>query len=252
MKELNRLRNEIIKCLKYVLPEPVIVLLRKIVKYTRGRLDKQCNRFLETNNTLVRRYVDPGSLAKSVTSEDVEATLVKGCDVLEEIGVKYWLASGTLLGIHRERAFIKHDRDVDVNVYTDNDVYKIIKKVPFNDIVRIVKSNNQYMQLAFLDKSTGVIFDIWFYHDSKERLINTNDYGVFWYPTEKIKNLSKITFRGREYPAPDPEWYCNFVYGENWREPKKHDGHWTKSYISDCKGFVFTDNKNARYINCYE
>ena len=42
--------------------------------------------------------------------------LQKGCEVLENLGLKYWLSAGTLLGIHRDKKLIDHDTDIDIEI----------------------------------------------------------------------------------------------------------------------------------------
>ena len=200
----------------------------------------------------VRRYSNIGKLnQKSLNAKGLEKTLIKGCSVLEELGVKYWISSGTLLGLNRDKNLIPYDKDVDIHVLADMDIYKIVKKMPFNSVLRVVSSNNRYMQFAFFDEETKAIFDIFFFYEKADLLVNRNDYGIFWYPIDKIQNLTTISFNNRKYPAPDPSWYCEFMYGKDWRTPDNYKEHWVEYYIKNSKGFIFTGNKNVNQLNYY-
>ena len=53
--------------------------------------------------------------------------------------------------------------------------------MPF-DPIRIVKKG-RYMQIAFLSEE-NVIFDIYFFYEYDQRLVNWNDAGIFIYPKE--------------------------------------------------------------------
>ncbi len=231
----------------------MISLQNKVVMLIKSKFTATTpNYWKEHKRLLVRRYITMNSINNQhVKSHDLEKTLITGCKVLEDLGVKYWVASGTLLGLNRDGDFLKNDYEIDVDVYTDKDVYKIIKELPFIDIVRIVSHDNRYMQFALVDKSTDVIFDIWFYYPKGSKLMNRNDYGIFWYPSKKFTNLTTIRYNGNEYPCPDPDWYCEFVYGKSWRTPKQYQKHWTYYYTKDCKGFRFTGNANVREENYY-
>ncbi|MFA6923663.1 MAG: hypothetical protein WC223_05355 [Bacteroidales bacterium] len=200
---------------------------------------------------LCREYIEYNKICEEKhTKEMMETTLIKGCDVLKEIGVKYWLGKGTLLGFHRENDFLSTDLDIDVDIYTDKDVYKIIKSMPF-DVLFVTSNNNNYMQLAFLDKETNVIFDIYFWYLSNDKIINRCCYGYFWLPFDKIDNLSHITYNGKNYPAPNPDWYCEFWYGENWKTPVKYEKGWHEYYKNECKGLIYTGTKNIRYLKYF-
>lgn len=206
---------------------------------------------ISKDEILCRQYIELRSIDKSGRRrEDLVKTLLKGCIVLDEIGVKYWLGSGTLLGFHRDNDFLPNDIDIDISVYTDKDVYKIIRNMPF-DILLVNSCRGRYMQLAFFDNETKVIFDIWFFYDHGRKLYNRNYYGYFWLPSNQFKKMTTINFDGRAYPIPDPEWYCRFWYGENWKRPKKYGEDWTVDYRRNCKGFIYKGAKNIKHIDYY-
>jgi len=150
--------------------------------------------------------------------------LSKGCEALEKMGIHYWVASGTLLGLHRQNGFIPHDTDIDVEVLTDQSVKEIIAGIPF-DPIQIMTRRGKPMQIAFL-ADNNIIFDIYFFHDYGPKVLNFNEWGIFYYPKDLISTLSSITFKEKKYPCPNPEDYCVFRYGAEWRTPKKSKGVW--------------------------
>jgi hypothetical protein len=199
-----------------------------------------------------KEYIDYGSMDKSTRKREVvEGTLLTGCKVLEKLGVKYWIGQGTLLGFYRDNNFLPNDIDLDINAYTDKEIYRIIKELPFIPLY-VTTCGGHYMQFAFLDRESDVIFDINFFYDRDDMLYNRNYFGWFRLPKSQIDNLKPFQFNGNEYPAPDPEWYCRYWYGENWRLPKKYSADWTIDYRKDCKGFVYLGEKNIKYIKYFE
>ncbi len=201
---------------------------------------------------LCKEFIEYDAIDKSPRKrDDVERTLRAGCEVLEGLGVKYWLDRGTLLGLYRDNDFLPGDIDIDVSVYSDKDIYRIIQKLPF-DVLYVTSNRGYYMQYAFLDRETNVIFDIAFYHDKDGKLFNRNYFGYFWLPSEEINNLRTIRFCGKEYPVPDPDWYCRYWYGENWRQPKTYGKDWTIAYREDCQGFVYKGAQNIKNLKYFK
>ncbi|OGT07449.1 MAG: hypothetical protein A2103_04230 [Gammaproteobacteria bacterium GWF2_41_13] len=213
------------------------------------RLDNFEN--ISRDELLCREYIEYALIDKSKRPrENLIKTMSKGCGVLEEIGVKYWLGRGTLLGFYRDNDFLPNDIDIDIDVYTDKDIYKIIQKMPF-EVLFVTNCRGHYMQLAFFDRETNIIFDIFFYFESGDKWYNRNCFGYFWLPSNQFDKLGIMNFDGRNYPVPlDSEWYCRFWYGEDWKTPKKQSADWTIEYRNNCKGFIFEGVKNVTDL-CY-
>jgi len=138
--------------------------------------------------------------------------LKEGCSLMED----YWLASGTMLGLYRERDFIEWDTDLDVETTQPVDVNLFIAN-GFH-LHRIMDSDRVY-QHAFI--KDDVIFDIYYFYRENDELINYNDFGVAVQPYDLFFPRGKFEWRGVEWNVPnDIEKYLIFRYGEDWKTPK--------------------------------
>lgn len=166
---------------------------------------------------------------EAIEGKNAGKTLRKGCEVLKTLGLHYWISAGTLLGLHRDNAFIKHDTDLDVGIIGDENnreiQEKIIKTLPFR-LIQTVESGH-YMQLAFMGDD-NIIFDIYIYYQVGNAYLNWNPDGILHFPTSLLDNLTTLSFDGYDYPCPNPDIYCEHRYGPNWRTPKKFKGAWRK------------------------
>jgi hypothetical protein len=179
----------------------------------------------------------------------LERTLHKSCDVFEKHKVKYWLSRGSILGFYRDRKFLPGEVDIDIDIEGDVDIYKLLQELKEFNVFVTGFHKGHFQQFALLDRETNIILDIWHYHRKNDRLINRNLYGYFWLPVELTDNLTIIEFNGRKYPCPDPEKFCSFWFGENWRTPLKYHSDWTIDYRRDCKGFIYLGHKDIKLIN---
>jgi hypothetical protein len=142
-------------------------------------------------------------------------TLEKGCKIVEELGYKYWISAGTLLGIHRDGKLIKHDTDLDIEILGEVNLYELIERMEGFELIRTITHNNKWMQITFIDTSNNVIFDIYVFYKEDNLLINTNELGMLYYPGSNFEKLTTVEFNGFIYPCPERDWYCQFRYGDN-------------------------------------
>lgn len=171
----------------------------------------------------------------------------RGLRVLDTLGVRYCLSRGLILGFHRDRAFLPNDTDIDIDMFDDRSVYAIIKHMPL-DLILVTSSAGRYMQLAFIDNDTQVVFDIFVYHLSGTRYLNRNFYGYFWLPEATPTNLATIKFKENQYPSHNPAWFCPFWYGKHWRTPEPQALDWSINYRNNCEGFIYTGERNVLYL----
>jgi len=175
-----------------------------------------------------------------IKGKNAEKTMERGCKILEELGYHYWITSGNLLGIYRDKKLIDHDTDIDICVLVDIywDVYKQVKKLTRKmarvsmPCVYTTVVKNRPMQMVFMDQNNHeVLFDIYFYHEypGYDFGINWSAEGIIKKPLKFIKKLGKIKFKGVTYPTPKPlEKFLEWRFGKDWKTPKKKKDDWVK------------------------
>jgi len=138
--------------------------------------------------------------------------------VLNELGLPFFLEGGVLLGAVREGDFIAWDDDVGVAVRTEDvfdrkeELVEALQGAGFalhsidasygNFKVNVVKHGTRYELLGW---------------HLKGRMRRRDHYRM---PAEFLEKTQQITFLGEVYRCPSPpERYLKFFYG-NWRKPK--------------------------------
>jgi hypothetical protein len=165
-------------------------------------------------------------------------------DILEEMGVSYWLDSGTLLSAYRDRAINLFDHDIDVRVYVDeltgDTQAEFVKKLWQAGFRLVVADKPIEAQIgAGHPLGTGINLDlklcfkddehVWYYcwKEPDPRPI------VHIYPIKFFKNMGRIELLGREYPCPQPiVEYLEWHYGKDWREFKVREDQMEESDIT--------------------
>jgi len=201
-----------------------------------------------------REYISYMGLERTGRSrEALLSTLEKGCRALDDLGIVYWLGRGTLLGWYRDGNFLPGEIDLDVDVYTDQSLFAIVKHMPFEVMyVCSHQKSGKFTQLVFLDPDNDVIFDLCFYENEGGEIVNRLAPGDFFLPASVPDNLKAIDIDSRSYPVPDPEWYCRYWYGDGWKTPKKYRDEWVSNYKTDCSGFKEMPDNELRLMKYYE
>lgn len=208
--------------------------------------------FMQPDIFYNRNYIDYNSLGRQPRSFEAQKEILhKGLGVLDKLGIQYSIGRGTLLGIYRDGKFVEGDMDIDIDVFKDDDVFRIIKEMPF-ELLLVTECNGKYQQIAFYDKKTDMVFDIWFYNLEKGNYINRNFKGNFILPKEKVENLSRISYGGIEYLSLEPEWFCLYWYGKNWRTPVHYNEPWYKYYRKECSAFSYKRNPIVNHFQYYK
>lgn len=146
---------------------------------------------------LVSRNSSLKSISKRLYSYLVEKRSVKGrnlvfknnaievlkefTDCLDQNQVEYTLAFGSLLGAIREKGFIKHDLDIDVTIwYENNELF--IKSCLNNSGFRMIHSfsvDNGASALEETYEKNGVTIDIFYLYDAVNQLPYCCDFVKF-------------------------------------------------------------------------
>jgi phosphorylcholine metabolism protein LicD len=149
--------------------------------------------------------------------------LDRGCSILEDLGIHYWLSAGTTLGIVRDGGFIPHDSDLDVASFDITDRFDEMDERFFADGFSEVLFMPYQRAYRFL----GVIFDVYSFTTEGDTIVANMPEGKQVKPKRFFTELGSIVFEGRTYPVPRPvEGYLEMRYGDTWRTPKTKKEPW--------------------------
>lgn len=136
---------------------------------------------------------------------------------LDDLGVRPFLISGTLLGCWRESGFISWDKDIDVGFFTDDarpaDLERAFHCSP-RFTVRRLDFNADRLRVRHVN---GVMIDI-FPHYEEDGLLWHDGTATRWWNTPF--KLTSVEFLGQSRLVPDPpDQYLDENYGD-WRVPQ--------------------------------
>jgi len=151
-------------------------------------------------------------------------------DVLTELGVRYFLIDGTLLGLVREKNFIPHDKDLDIGVFAED-----FTPLTFGLCVSKMMEQGFILQHCYGEwdkhfeaawRRKDLKLDFFFYFKKENKRVFTaykgNDVIEYWYPSSMIELLAPVSFLGETFTAPrDPEAVLRHKYGD-WKTPDKN------------------------------
>ena len=142
--------------------------------------------------------------------------------VFDELGVFFWLTSGTCLGAVREGRFIPWDDEMDtasvigMHGLTVETIHRVAEALRERGFYCHVEHNSRYSSVNFI--KDGVRVD-WTCH----RIVNRKVYQFpgIELPLSLFENLREIEFIGEKFRIPNPpEKYLQLKYGPDWRTPK--------------------------------
>lgn len=161
--------------------------------------------------------------SRPISTENAIALLQLSNKLFRNIGLKSYLAFGTLLGAVRDKGLITGDEDVDI--FIDNEQL-LIDNIPYlNDnglrLIRVFKGNLYSFRI-----NEYAYIDVYILRPLHVSIWSLYCYALDGLPTPKkyFKGYEFITFLGEECLCPsNPEKLLEFWYGNDWRIPVK--GH---------------------------
>lgn len=184
-----------------------------------------------------------------ISDEDAAETLHKTKELLDEAGIKFSLAFGSLLGAVRDNGHVaKGDKDVDLLIWEEDklrnnliDFYskglKVTRIYPGRQYSLRVNMNS-FIDIYIMRELEGILNLPWRFYCSQ----------LAWWevPKKFFARWSKITFLGEECMCPEnPERLLEFWYGSDWRIPQDKKGtyhvkafqvYW--KYIEKCNRYL--------------
>lgn len=147
-------------------------------------------------------------------------------EILDEIGLKFWLTNGTALAAYREKDWIPWDDDVDLDVMAEDfdPLYPQLRNkfLSAGFIVRGAQGPKRVKMSLFRDKEKTALRGL--YRNPSFRKDKYRLRKLFKYPRRFYETPGTLVFQGVEFNVPSPiEGFLVYAYGENWRTPIKSD-----------------------------
>jgi hypothetical protein len=213
-------------------------LINKIVAYKK-LLFSPYRRWYNYHFGYYEYYNIPFEFPKPQHSSAPEV-LKKGCDILNEIGVKHCVSFGTLLGIYRNNSLIPHDSDLDIDALLPVNARRIEKEFIKNGFKLGCKviALGKVQKLAFYSENE-VVFDIEFYEKIGDFVYSFHESSLYFkFPFEFYEKFEKHKFLNYMVYVPNHvENWLEFAYGKDWRIPKSSKRDFREDNFFDKEGY---------------
>ena len=168
---------------------------------------------------LERTYSDSRPIDVSIAKE----MLREAKQIMDQLGVVFFLRQGTCLGAVRDGDLIPWDDDLDLgsvvglNGLTERSMDRVVAAFRDNGYFAKVEGNDHYINAAMVKSSMRMDWACY-------RIIDDN---IFHYPGIRLPirlftELKEIEFIGEKFLVPNPpEEYLRIKYGPSWMSPKK-------------------------------
>ena len=149
--------------------------------------------------------------------------LIEAKQILDKLGIVFFLRQGTCLGAIRDHGFIPWDDDLDLGSvfglhgFSEKSVDRVVAAFRKNGFFAKVEHHNQYIYVPMIKSAVRVDWMCY-------RIL---DDSIFHYPGVRLPvrlftNLKEIEFLEEKFNVPNPpEEYLLLKYGEEWVTPKK-------------------------------
>ena len=163
------------------------------------------------------------SVAPAVNVATAEALLREAKQIMDQLGVVFFLRQGTCLGAIRDGAIIPWDDDIDLGSIfeTHNVTEEMMQAVAsaFEDhgFFTTIEHSAHYANLAMMKSSTRIDWTCYSIIDD-----SIAHYPGLRIPARLFTQLKEIDFIGAKFLVPNPaDEYLLLKYGADWAIPKK-------------------------------
>ena len=143
-------------------------------------------------------------------------------DLCKKYHVRYYLSEGTALGLYRNGDLIDWDDDIDIGM--EESQYNIFVEKCLPELI----NKGYYLTYYYHPSINGHILGF----NKDKQLIDIENVKIGKWCISKfgklcdellphIQKISEIEWRGRKFPVPAEESYYIYLYGKDWRIPKK-------------------------------
>ena len=176
---------------------------------------------------LERTYSDSRPIDVAIAKE----MLSEAKEIMDRLGVAFFLRQGTCLGAVRDNELIPWDDDLDLgsviglNGLNEGYIDRVVAAFRDHGYFVKVDRNGHYINAAMIKSSIRMDWACY-------RMIDGN---IFHYPGIRLPirlftGLKEIEFIGEKFLVPNPpEEYLRIKYGPSWMTPKKLD--WVKDVV---------------------
>ncbi len=154
-------------------------------------------------------------------------------NIFNELGIKYCLSHGTMLGVKRDGDTIPWDDDVDLAVFTtDKPKFAEARSrltsmgywvPPEGDLNKPVDTKTNMPWYDFVAIRNGEKVECWFFDKIGKFYIYDQKRDGLTIPEDLFDTLSTIQWRGHTFNTPsDVDKFLDLMYGKTWKTPDKN------------------------------
>lgn len=153
-------------------------------------------------------------------------------DLFNELGIKYCLSHGTILGVRRDGDTIPWDDDVDLAIFSDDrpklpEARKRLRELGFyvpdeGDPTKPVDPSSNMPYYDFVAIKNGEKVECWIFDKEERFYVYDPKREGLAITADHFNSFSKIVWRGVEFNAPnDVDGFLTKMYGPTWKTPDK-------------------------------